>query len=594
MTVAAGGAADAREALLQAFTAAQAAGDVELLERAALQLPSALGFGTHPGQLPALIHQAYAVATTPASRCRLATAVARAWAYGGDPERAAAFAVEAVDLADRSGDPELLAGALDAALLTRWGPDDFQARLQLADRLANTAAFLTGPEQRLTAHVWQLTTAWECLDVVAVQRQLRALDLLARESGSARVAFFAASRRAMHALVTGDLTLADRLIARTQEVGAGTAEPDLAAVVHSVVADRARQVGDVLTLRREAAAFQEFGAAEGVSSVSAEAAVMWLAAAEPDRARDLLDQLAGSGLNRVPRDVDFLLTVTSLVEVAAALGRRDIAADGARLLTRYAGRAVLNAGAVTFHGVVDHYLYLAERALDRQSAARWRQAAALSYRRIGATWWSVRLGAPESPPPAPATVVHLHHQPSSGWTIGRDGATIMLPDLKGLRYLRYLIGRPGTEVGALELVAAIAGKGTVPTETSPGDMLDHQALSEYRQRLRTIDNDLAQAESWADRGRVEQLADEREALLRELAGGMGLAGRHRQFASNTERARVAVRKAMAATFRRIEDHDPSLARLLRDTVHTGAACRYDPDPARPVTWQLDAPPMQRR
>src|SRR6478736_6759872 len=226
MTAAAGGVADTREALLRAFTDARASGDVELMERTALRLPSALGFGIHPGQLPALIHQAYAVAATPASRCRLGSALARAWAYGGHPDRAAAFASEAVDLADGSGDPVLLADALDAALLAGWGPDDFQVRLALAGRLASTAAHLTEPEQRLSAHVWRLTTAWECLDVVAVQRQLRALDLLAQESASPRIAFFATSRRAMHALVTGDSPLADRLIARTQEVGARIAEPD--------------------------------------------------------------------------------------------------------------------------------------------------------------------------------------------------------------------------------------------------------------------------------------------------------------------------------------------------------------------------------
>jgi hypothetical protein len=580
---------DAREALVRAFTDAQAAGDAELMERAALRLPSALGFGTHPGQLPVLIHQAYAVAAAPASRCRLASALARAWAYEGDADRAAAFATEAVHLADRIGDPELLASALDAALLGRWGPDDFQVRLTLADRLAHTAAHLTEPDQRLSAHVWRLTTAWECLDLVAVQRQLRALDLLAEESASPRITFFATSRRAMHALVTGDLELADRLIARTQEVGAATTEPDLAAVVHSLVADRARQVGDIATLRREAADFQEFGAAEGVQSVSAEAAVMWLAAGEPDRALDLLDQLAGGGLDRVPRDVDFLLTVTSLVEVATALRRRHLAADGARLLTPYAGRAVLNAGSVTFHGVVDHYLYLAERTLGRQSPARWQHSATNCYRRIGATWWTNRLGEPETPPPL-AVIVHLHQEPSTGWTVGRDGATTTLLDLKGLHYLRYLLGRPGTDVGALELVAAISGIGIAPAETNPADLLDKQALSAYRQRLRDIDSDLAEAESWANRGRVEQLTIEREALIAELAGGMGLARRHRQFASNTERARVAVRKAIAATLRRIERHDPSLARLLRDTIHTGAACRYDPDPARPVTWLVEALP----
>jgi hypothetical protein len=82
-------------------------------------------------------------------------------------------------------------------------------------------------EAGLTAHLWRLTTAWECLDVVAVQRQLRALDALAAESGAPRIAFFAASRRAMHA-----------------------------------------------ALRREAPEFAGYGASQGVPSVSAEAAVL--------------------------------------------------------------------------------------------------------------------------------------------------------------------------------------------------------------------------------------------------------------------------------------------------------------------------------
>lgn len=99
------------------------------------------------------------------------------------------------------------------------GPDDFAVRVGLAARLDGVAAHPADPAPRLTAHLWRLTTAWECLDVVAVQRQLRALDLLAAETGTARYAFFAAARRAMHALVTGDLDGAATLTAtaRTQQ-----------------------------------------------------------------------------------------------------------------------------------------------------------------------------------------------------------------------------------------------------------------------------------------------------------------------------------------------------------------------------------------
>ena len=77
------------------------------------------------------------------------------------------------------------------------------------------------------------------------------------------------------------------------------------------------------------------------------------------------------------------------------------------------------------------------------------------------------------------------------------------------------------------------------------------------------------------------------ALLHEVRGATGLGGRQRRTGSTDERARVAVQKAIASSLDLIHQHDPSLARLLRDTVHTGATCRYQPDPARPVTWLLD-------
>jgi hypothetical protein len=381
--------------LLEAYVQARESGDAELMAAAAaLDLPSSQRFGTHPGQVPALIHEAYAAAVSPVSRCRLAAALARAWVSGGDSRRAVAFARGALALADGLDDPEVTTDALDAALVAHWGPDDFAERLALSARLADAAAHLTDPARRLTAHLWRLTTAWECLDVVAVQRQLRALDLLAEESGSARDAFFAASRRAMHALVVDDLDAADRLIAQTAELGEQAAEPDLEAVLHSLAAARARQTGDLAALRSEAAAFAGFGAAEGVPSVSAEAAALWLAADEPERARELLDQLAGSGLDAVPRDVDFLLTVTSLAEVAAGLDREDLLEDGIRLLEPFAGRAVLSTGAVIFHGVVDDYLHRAEQVLGRPTATRWHRSADSCYQRIGADRWRERLGAP--------------------------------------------------------------------------------------------------------------------------------------------------------------------------------------------------------
>ena len=351
-----------RAALVAAFTAARAAGDGEIMVAAALALPASQRFGVYPGQIPALLHDAYSASTSSSTRCRLAAALARSWVYGGDAARAVAFADDAQRLATESGTPEAMADALDAALLAHWGPDDFGRRASLAADLADVAAHLTDPDLRLSAHLWRLTTAWECLDIVAVQRQLRALDVVAEETGSARAEFFAASRRAMLALATDDLTTAARLIDRTVAVGAKVAEPDVEAVLHELAAMRALVTGDRTMLEEEAAAHEAFGDAEGIPSVSAVAADLWRACGQPDRAASVVLRLMARGVEGVGRDVDFLLVVSLGVGVAAAVGLEDIAHEGATALEPYAGQGVLNAGAVTFHGVVDDYLYQSHAA----------------------------------------------------------------------------------------------------------------------------------------------------------------------------------------------------------------------------------------
>ncbi|MFN8035539.1 MAG: hypothetical protein U0V73_06365 [Acidimicrobiia bacterium] len=593
-----------RATLVAAFRAARASGDVEGMCRAALALPSSQRFGTDPGQVPALLHEAYVTATDDTMRARLAAGIARAWVYGGDADRARAFAVAAEAHAREVADGAVLADALDAALTASWGPDDFATRVTLAARLSDTAAHLTDPEPRLAALLWRLTTAWECLDAVAVQRRLRALDVLAEETGSTRVQFFALSRRAMHAFTTGDVVTGDALLARTVTVARDAGEPDARAVVHSLTADRARCVGDRATLRAEAESFEEYGAAEGVISVLAESSGLWLLAGDAAHAANLLGQVAGDDFGRVPRDVDFLLTLTSCVRVAAATRAHAVAAAGASLLEPFAGRAVLNAGAVTFHGVVDDALARAHAALGHAEAARYRHAADTGYRRIGATWWAADLAAsfdrsldgsfdtaasPLRPAAAPAPArVHLHRASGGLWSVGEDGQAQTLPDLKGLHYLAHLVARPGRTVAALDLSDSVAGHpGTGVHPSDAGARLDDAAIAAYRHRLGALDTELAEAEDWNDPARAERLRAERDALVDEITAAVGLGGRARVAGSTVERARVAVRKAITAAVDRIERHDPALARLLRTTVRTGVGCSYEPDPDRPLEWLLD-------
>ncbi|MFN8051376.1 MAG: hypothetical protein U0Q22_08075 [Acidimicrobiales bacterium] len=580
--------------------------DAESMAEHALGLPPDGGFGVHPGQRPALLHEAYvavreAIPRSDRTEARLATALARTWVYGGDAERASHFAAEAVACAERLGDPHLTAEALDAALLVRWGPDDVDERLALSLRLVDVAVHLTDADLRLMAHNWRLTTAWEQLDVVAVARQLRALERVAADSGSPRAAFFAASRGAMAALVEADLERADDLIARTRAVGTELDEPDVEAVLHSLDSERARLAGDVATLVVEAEGFEAFGRAEGIASVLGQAAVLWLAAGRPERAAPLVERLAGvdgAGLRAVPRDVDFLLTVTSVTDAAATLGLVDVVAVGAELLAPHRGQVVLNAGAVTFHGVVDHHLARAHALLADEEPARWRDAAVAAYRRIGATWWAAQVTTLEEPGSGagervgePRTIesraVQLRPLPGGTWEVGPHGGGSAVPDLKGLHYLRHLLARPGVDIAAAELSDAVSGHAGTAVRDAGDEVLDEQALAAYRRRLSELDVEEEAAAARADVARSERAAIEREALLDELRRATGLGGRVRRTGGTDERARVAVRKAIAASLARIDEVDPGTARLLRDTVHTGLVCRYQPDPHRPVRWLLD-------
>ncbi|MDT4919706.1 MAG: hypothetical protein QOI15_608, partial [Pseudonocardiales bacterium] len=495
----------ARAAYARSFDQARDSGDIPEMCEAALGLAGVQAYGMHAGRIPAYLFEAYSAADGP-YRIRLAAAIARTWAYSGDPVRGARFAEEAVAAARESGDAGLLAEALDAELLMHWGPDDLAERVRIAALLEDTVAYLPDIEARMSAHLWQLTTGLENLDRACVLRQLRGLELLADESGSPRVRFFERSRQAMYALVIGDTDAARTHRAASIRAGTEAGEADVLAIEHVLAAEIARQAGDVDTLFAEAAGAEEYGTAEGVPTVLAEAADLWLAAGEPERARSLLLQVAGAGLAAIPRELDWLLATTLLTSVAAATGERELAAEGLALLEPYAGRGVPNGGAVIFSGVVDTYLARAAAAVGRaDDAARWAESGRTLAARLGSLWWmqaADRIAGPaaSSHAPAGAAVVAVLRPGTGGvWTVGRLGAEVAIRQMKGLIYLRLLLRKPGGEISALDLSDWAAGHpGAGLIESSVGELIDRQALTAYRTRLADIDAELAEAGEWGD------------------------------------------------------------------------------------------------
>jgi hypothetical protein len=570
--------------------------DTEVAARTRAVLDAAAGhvFGTEPGRLAAELYDVLARTTDDADRARVAAALARCWVYGGHADRAAAFADEALAHAEKTGDAELVADCLDAVLAANWGPDELALRRRTAGRLDQVSAHVLDPEARLRGHLWGLQVGWETLRVPVIQRQLRALELLAEESPRAR--FFATTRRWMYDHVRG--------VPRAEliEVAEGAAEEAGLAdgwMVTSVMRGyTAVHAGDWTTAVEIIEKMEEFGRSEGVTEVTAEAASVWALLGRPERAQLLLEQLGPDVLETLPRDVNYLLNLQCVLDAALAVGNEELVRTAVRLLTPYANRAVLNAGAVYFHGVTDDTLARAAALTgDLEQAGLLRARALQAYLRIGATWWHDRLQRQSDVPNdvrgfaarvgvdrAHSGPVHFHPAHDGLWLIGPSPGQPMRA-LRGFDYVQRLLAQPGQTLSAVDLVTG--GAATV-IQSDTGPRLDRQAAAAYRQRLTDLASELAEANDWADLARVESLAAEREALLSELSSAEGLGGRTRATGSTAERARVAATKAITTAITRIEAVDPALATHLRDAVRTGSDCTYRPRPDDRRTWLLSS------
>ena len=568
-------------------------GEVDARTQAALDLAGTYVFGTEPGRIPAVLFEAYDASAADLDRSLLGAALARCWAYAGKRNRAAPFAVAAVRHAEASGDPAVLADALDAALATHWGPDELEVRVVLAGKLADVAAHLGDADQRLQAHLWLLTVAAETLDVSELNRQMRALERLGEESRKAL--FFAASRRLMLDLMRGRTDTIAPLVTLAEQ----TMEelPDGWLVVSAMIGYGSVQAGDrsdaVVERARE---IEAIGEQEGIRDVYAEIAWIYLGIGMPDDARRLAATFDERVLTNLPHDHNYLLVLHLLLDVALATGLDPLVEQITPLLLPYAGRAVINSGAVMFHGVTDDTLARAcERLGDIERAAALREKALATYHRIGATWWRERLeatrsiaggsiagGSTASETSHAVTTMTLRPGPVGVWLVGRADQETAIPARRGLEHLHTLLSRPGVEVPALRL----AGGAEAVEQAGLGEVIDAQALAAYRRRLAQIDTELDEADAVGDAGAGERLQAERSALLAQVSAATGLGGRPRTSGSGAERARVTVRKAIATALDAIHSADPVVARHLTTRVRTGLRCCYEPDPDAPVDWRL--------
>ncbi len=252
--------------------------------------------------------------------------------------------LEALEMARRLDDPESLALALVRRQFTgTFGPDQTRRRLAEADELHALAKDRGDRELELRSHVYRLTGRLALGEIPAVDAELAAVDRLATELRQPGWLWNVPMLRAMRALIAGRFAEAEALSGEGLALGLRAGEP-VAAQFHAT---------QIALLRRHRRAPEDDEALGELTERLAELAQQYqaipawrcsLAATHAElgherEARAVFEPLAANDFVDLPRDQQWMISLTLLAETACFL--RDTA-RGARLYELLEPHAGLN------------------------------------------------------------------------------------------------------------------------------------------------------------------------------------------------------------------------------------------------------------
>jgi hypothetical protein len=644
--------AAATETLVAAAEAARVVPDPERFARAALAIRAyPLGTGVVSEQPAALLDEALEMLGDEAVGLRarvLARLGVALYYWPGTAQRRAELAEEAVTTARALADPRTLLHVLSNAQLAVWGPETTERDLGWMQEALALIEVTGDHDLELSVRNRQVDFLLELDDLIAASAALRELELTTTAGSDPRTPAYVRLHRAREAIIEGRYEDADGLNAEARAGAARLNDRTLEVLCLSQLFVLRWGQGRLEEIEDTVRAISEGNV---TSAWQTAAAIACLELGHEEEARRRFERMAVHDYADLPRYNGWLSTMVGFAEIAGRLGDRARAGQLYELLAPYAGRNALTPQA-TFEGPVALGLGIlattlgewetaaghfadaraaAERAGSAPILMRLNVEEARLFERRGAEGDATRaaqlladahaiaaeLGIEKAVArieelqaglgPGPAEAVAGPTPPAAAilrregevWALHYDGREVRVRDSKGMRCLAVLLASPGVEMHALQLASpgvdpeGTGGRAAARTELAVGGddagaPLDPQAKAAYAQRLADLRAEVDEAESFNDPERAAHAREEIEFLAAELAAATGLGGRDRKSASNAERARVSVTKAIRAALKRVEEHDQAVARELRATVRTGTFCVFEPDPRRPVAWRVEA------
>jgi class 3 adenylate cyclase/tetratricopeptide (TPR) repeat protein len=363
---------EARETLVRAADVAQSIGSTESMVRAAVKLVRI----TYDVGLPApealhLLEETLQKLGREDSqlKARILGALSRYLGVTGDRKQLMPYAMQAVAMARRLGDPELIGYGLLGMFYTLMEPEHSEERLAIATELLDLARAANDINEMACGHFWRGYCLLELGDMPEADAELDAWLRWGEETNQPFYTSMGAAWRAMRASIRGHFEQAERLAQQALAIGQGL-QLETAAGVFAL---------QMFTLRREQGRLKELEAAVRFFVQQESAAATWqpgLAVIYSElgyvaEAREHFETLARHNFADLPRDSVWMGTMTYLVDVCVFLGDRARANTLYQILFPFAGRNVVVSNSVACYGALSRYLDALATTLGRWSDAAW-------------------------------------------------------------------------------------------------------------------------------------------------------------------------------------------------------------------------------
>jgi len=316
-----------------------------------------------------------------ALQARVSARLAQERYHAGDYEGANRLSEQAIDLARRLDDDEVLAAACHGRVWTMNHPDWLDERLSLTGEMVARATRTRNREWEMAGRVWRAAALLEVGDMAALDVEMAVLAELAEVVAVPRQRVRVTTLEATVALMRGELDRGIELAQQAHAIGVGIEPENADQVLYAQMLAPLRERGElagVLPLVEALAA--TYAEAPGWRCA---AAFAFCAAGEPDRGWRLIQDLAADGFATVPRDLAWMQAMSYAAETVATVGDDDAAAALYLLVAPYDGRNV-GLWDIASNGAVAHYLGLLAVCLgDRPAAAEYFDAAVAFNDRTG-------------------------------------------------------------------------------------------------------------------------------------------------------------------------------------------------------------------